>query len=132
MVESDILHLPKTSVIALMNNPNILFKHELIGGTVKIMIHPGIMKHEAPRIETERLILTWPGSAQIDQYYDDIIGTNMFDTLYWDGPEDSSELHEYWEQNRKKDPHFWQSIVFKQELVILSWLLEKETLRDKL
>lgn len=58
----------------------------------------------APRIETDRLILTWPTTEQIDQYYNDIIGTNMFDTIIWEGPENgASDLHNYWQESKKND-----------------------------
>ena len=43
-------------------------------------------KPQPPLIETERLLLTWPTPEQIDGYYDSIIGTNIFDTIFWDGP----------------------------------------------
>jgi len=57
-----------------------------------------------PKIQTKRLILTWPTTEQIDQYYCDIINTNMFDTIQWDGPESPNEIHEYWEACTKDDP----------------------------
>jgi len=47
-----------------------------------------------PRIETERLILTWPTPAQIDGFYQAIAGTSMFDTICWDGPESPTEMHD--------------------------------------
>jgi len=56
-------------------------------------------------IETERLLLTWPTSSQIDQYYDDIIGTNMFDTICWDGPVGPNDMHETWERRKTHDPN---------------------------
>ena len=62
------------------------------------------MSFKAPLIETDRLKLTWPTSDQVDQYYNDIIGTNMFDTIHWDGPEGPHELHDYWKMNFQQDP----------------------------
>jgi RimJ/RimL family protein N-acetyltransferase len=52
----------------------------------------------APRIHTARLLLSWPDAAQIDDYYRAILGTDMVDTLLWDGPDD---LHDYWHQCRQ-------------------------------
>ena len=51
-----------------------------------------------PKIETERLLLTWPTRMQVEQYYSDIIGTNMFDTIQWDGPSGPEDLHSYWKE----------------------------------
>ena len=45
------------------------------------------MMKKAPHLETERLLLTWPDAAQIDTYYKLIVGSAMFDTILWDGPE---------------------------------------------
>ena len=61
-------------------------------------------KFQAPIIETERLILTWPTPEQIDGFYDSIIGTNIFDTLLWDGPSEVQELHDFWMQSVSLDP----------------------------
>lgn len=47
---------------------------------------------EAPIIETERLVLTFPTKAQVDGFYDAIIGTSVFDTLCWDGPASREEM----------------------------------------
>lgn len=49
-----------------------------------------------PLIPTPRLTLTWPTPAQIDGYHDAIIGTDIFDTLIWDGPTNPDDLHDYW------------------------------------
>jgi ribosomal-protein-alanine N-acetyltransferase len=49
-----------------------------------------------PRIETPRLLLTWPTPAQVDAYYDQIVGTDVFDTLLWNGPESRDEFHQSW------------------------------------
>ena len=62
------------------------------------------MSFEAPVIETERLLLTWPSVEQVDQYYNDIIGTDMFETIQWEGPSGPHELHDYWNMNFKQDP----------------------------
>ncbi len=58
---------------------------------------------QPPKIETNRLLLTWPNKDQIDQYYKDIINTNMFDTIQWDGPTTPEDIHSYWHENRGKD-----------------------------
>lgn len=55
---------------------------------------------EAPHIETEQLVLTWPTAAQIDGYHAAIVGTSMFDTILWDGPQDAQELHQWWAHHR--------------------------------
>ena len=57
-----------------------------------------------PHLETPRLLLTWPTEEQVQGFYDAIVGTDMFDTILWDGPERVSELLEWWEQNRQRDP----------------------------
>lgn len=49
-----------------------------------------------PLISTPRLTLTWPAPEQIDGYYNAIIGTDIFDTLIWDGPTSPGDLHDYW------------------------------------
>ena len=59
---------------------------------------------QPPLIETERLLLTWPRSEQIEDYYRSIIGTNIFDTLLWHGPSSVQELHDWWAQNVSCDP----------------------------
>ena len=61
-------------------------------------------KHQPPLFETERLLLTWPGPEQIDGYYDAIIGTNIFDTMFWDGPSEPQDLHDWWAENVLRDP----------------------------
>lgn len=55
-----------------------------------------------PRIDTERLVLTWPTEAQIDGYYSAVAGTSMFDTILWDGLSSARELHEGWERRRAR------------------------------
>ena len=59
---------------------------------------------EPPRLETARLILTWPTETQIEGFYDAIIGTDMFDTIVWDGPGGVEDLHAWWASNREMDP----------------------------
>lgn len=61
-------------------------------------------KPQPPLIETERLLLTWPTPEQIDGYYDSIIGTNIFDTIFWDGPSHAQELHDWWKQSVLRSP----------------------------
>jgi RimJ/RimL family protein N-acetyltransferase len=68
---------------------------------IKILLE--LMMMNTPYFETDRLILTWPGPEQIDQYYQDIIGTDMFDTILWDGPKDNREIHRYWAEQVKVD-----------------------------
>jgi RimJ/RimL family protein N-acetyltransferase len=66
----------------------------------------------APRIETDRLLLTWPTAEQIDGYYAAILGTRMFDTILWDGPSGPGELHEYWD-GKQADPSLEVAIIEK-------------------
>ena len=70
-----------------------------------------------PRIETSRLVLSWPTEAQIDAYHQAIVGTDMFDTLLWDGPESDRDLHDFWVRQRAEagDPagHFSVAILEK-------------------
>ena len=47
-----------------------------------------------PKIEAPRLVLTWPTAEQIDGYYASIVGTNIFDTIFWDGPSGPQDLHD--------------------------------------
>jgi len=49
-----------------------------------------------PCYHTERLTLTWPSPAQIDGYYQAIVGTDIFRTLIWNGPTGPDDLHDYW------------------------------------
>ena len=58
----------------------------------------------APRIETGRLILTWPTAVQIDDFHDAIVGSDVFDTIAWDGPDGPDELHDFWGVCRANDP----------------------------
>jgi [ribosomal protein S5]-alanine N-acetyltransferase len=57
-----------------------------------------------PRIETDRLILTWPTAVQMDQYYTDILGSDMFNTIAWDGPTGPEDLPNYWKECMQIDP----------------------------
>lgn len=50
---------------------------------------------EAPRIETPRLTLTFARDEQIEGYFLAIVGTDMFENLYWDGPSSADELHDF-------------------------------------
>ena len=47
-------------------------------------------------IETPRLRLTVPTEEQIAGYYAAIAGSNIFDTLFWDGPASAEEMLDYW------------------------------------
>ncbi len=58
----------------------------------------------APRLETARLTLTWPDDAQVRGYHDAIVGTDMFDTIVWDGPASPEELIEHWRARRDAGP----------------------------
>ncbi len=57
---------------------------------------------EPPRHETERLTLTWPTEAQIEGYYQAIIGSDIFKTLLWQGPSSPADLHDYWLGRRQE------------------------------
>jgi RimJ/RimL family protein N-acetyltransferase len=61
---------------------------------VTMNVHP-------PRHEMGGLVFTWPSEAQIDAYYAAIVGTNLFDTLLWDGPSHPQELHAFWADRRQ-------------------------------
>ncbi len=50
---------------------------------------------EPPRLETPRLVLTWPTREQSEGFYRAIIGTTMFDTLLWDGPSSPEDMHDF-------------------------------------
>ncbi|MES2643300.1 MAG: GNAT family protein [Myxococcota bacterium] len=54
-----------------------------------------------PRYEVGGLVFTWPSEAQIDGYYAAIVGTNLFDTLLWNGPSHPQELHTFWADRRE-------------------------------
>lgn len=58
----------------------------------------------SPVLYTDRLILTWPTPDQVQGFYDAIIGTRMFDTILWEGPDSVGDLLEWWEENRRRDP----------------------------
>jgi RimJ/RimL family protein N-acetyltransferase len=57
-----------------------------------------------PVLETPRLRLTWPSPAQIDGYHQAIVGTEIFDTLFWDGPSNPRDLHDFWTDKASHDP----------------------------
>lgn len=50
---------------------------------------------EPPRIQTERLVLTFADDTQTAEYFRAIVGTDIFDLLVWDGPRAESELHDW-------------------------------------
>jgi|GEM_PF-5390244 len=54
-----------------------------------------------PRLETERLVLGVPTHAQIEDYYDSIVGTDMFATILWEGPASPDDLYSYWHDCRQ-------------------------------
>ena len=60
--------------------------------------------HQSPLIETSRLLLTWPTKEQIGGYYNAIIGTKIFDTIFWDGPSGPQELHDWWKESASRNP----------------------------
>lgn len=60
--------------------------------------------HQPPRIETPRLVITWPDREQVEAYYRSITGTDIFDTLIWDGPSCSDDLHDYWARSMSTAP----------------------------
>ena len=63
------------------------------------MSHPKV-----PLIQTKRLTLTWPTREQIDGYYHAIVDTNIFDTIFWEGPDGVEELYDWWDQTALRDP----------------------------
>lgn len=73
-----------------------------------------------PKIETSRLILTWPTEEQIHQYYNDIKDSTMFKTILWDGPSGVHDLQEYWTSCTK-----WNPNVFSEDLHVA--IIEKST-----
>ena len=72
---------------------------------------------KAPHLETDRLILTWPTEEQINQYYNDIIGTNLFDTIVWDGPNGPEEIHGYWANAKKNN---YADLSLNQEFSVIN------------
>ena len=50
---------------------------------------------EPPAFKTERLTLTWATREQIDAYYREIIGTDIFRNLIWNGPASAEDIHDY-------------------------------------
>ena len=75
-------------------------------------------KYPPPIINTKRLVLTWPTAKQIDDYYHTIINTNIFDTIFWEGPSSPQDLHDWWQDNRQRDPsdlrlHFPTAVIQK-------------------
>jgi RimJ/RimL family protein N-acetyltransferase len=61
-----------------------------------------------PRIESKRLILTWPTADQVHQYYSDILGSDMFNTIVWDGPTGPEDLPNYWKECMQVDPECFE------------------------
>ncbi len=59
---------------------------------------------QPPFIETSRLLLTWPSEDQIDGFYNAIVGTKMFDTIFWDGPSGPQDLQDFWKASASRDP----------------------------
>ena len=57
-----------------------------------------------PRIETERLVLTWPSLEQIRGHHDAIVGTDMFDTIVWAGPEGPADREGFWAEAKRRNP----------------------------
>ncbi|MCO4768901.1 MAG: GNAT family N-acetyltransferase [Deltaproteobacteria bacterium] len=49
-----------------------------------------------PSLETPRLRLAFPTRSQSDGYYADIVGTDMFSTILWEGPASTEDLPTYW------------------------------------
>lgn len=68
------------------------------------MYGPDTAPYRAPRVATPRLSLTWPTEAEVAEYYEAIVGTSMFDTLYWEGPSTVDDLHAYWTAQMRLDP----------------------------
>lgn len=64
------------------------------------------------KLETKDLVLTRPNENQIEQYYNDIIGTNMFDTIIWEGPESVQDLYDFWDRNRKSSGTLEEAVDF--------------------
>jgi RimJ/RimL family protein N-acetyltransferase len=54
-----------------------------------------------PRYQTERLLFTWPTQPQIEGYYREITGTDVFRNLIWNGPSSAEDLHDYWWERRQ-------------------------------
>ena len=79
------------------------FARDPDGHKLEVKVGPH-RRFEAPRLETERLLLTWPSPEQVDGYYDDIVGSDIFETLLWDGPDGPEDLHDYWRSTRRVDP----------------------------
>ncbi len=50
---------------------------------------------QGPDLTTARLRLSFATVEQLDDYYDAIVGTDLFDTLIWDGPESRADLHNF-------------------------------------
>lgn len=60
-----------------------------------------------PRIETDRLVLTWPTREQLDGYYAAIVGTDIFRNLLWEGPRSPEDMPDYWQARKQaavRDP----------------------------
>ena len=76
----------------------------------------------SPKLETKRLILTWPTPNQIEEYYRDIKDSNMFKTIHWNGPSGVQDLHDYWKECSRYDP-----CKFEDEFHVA--IIEKESNR---
>lgn len=59
-------------------------------------------KPDLPVIETPRLRLTFATMEQVEGYYHAIIGTDMFDTLLWEGPSSVEDL-QCWSMSRQRE-----------------------------
>lgn len=68
------------------------------------MYGPSTAPYRAPRVETPRLRLTWPTEVEVAEYFREVVGTDIFDTLYWDGPSTADDLHSYWIAAMNVDP----------------------------
>lgn len=90
---------------------------------------------QLPNIETPRLFLTWPNRSQIHQYYHDIIGTDIFDTLLWDGPSGVEDLENYWKECRLIDSHDFSlplglAIIHKETLEFIGGISLRPVNKD--
>ncbi|MEE2787080.1 MAG: GNAT family protein [Myxococcota bacterium] len=73
-------------------------------------------------IPTRRLELVHPTPAQIDEYYKEIVGTNIFDTILWEGPKSPDDLHDFW-------LHGGQNLLLKQCPPVQCAVIEKASQR---
>ena len=51
---------------------------------------------------TSRLLLPRPNDEQIADYYSAVIGTNIVDTILWDGPSGLEELQDWWTATQQR------------------------------